>query len=380
MHILHLIKTSEGATWAVRLLEEIHKRYEDVSFSVIIPKGGKHFHEYASFCKNVYEFAYTIDVNLLSSGKEFKQIVLNDNPDIIHSWFTQTTLYARLFLRDIKIPRVFQVVGPAHLENPMFKIGDLKSAQKYDYWIATSKYIYDKYKNTGIPENKLFLNYAFIDVEKVLMAKVQVEPRNFRKEFDLKEDIKIIGTASYIYPPKFYAKSGIKGHENLLEAFRLLLKKRDDIVLVIAGKTFGDDTFYEKKLRRLAKNISPDKIFFTGGFNHIYEVILNFDIFVYLSKSENLGGVYESLLFEIPTISSNKGALPELVINNETGFNVEPSNYEELIEKINLLLDKDFPMYRKRGKEMVLETFNKNDIIDNTYKLYNNIIKKELNI
>jgi glycosyltransferase involved in cell wall biosynthesis len=380
LKILHLIKTSEGATWAVRLLKEIHKRYEDVSFSVVIPKGGKHFYEYTRFCKNVYEFSYSIDENLFSSGKKFKQIIQNDNPDIIHSWFTQTTLYARLFLRDIKIPRIFQVVGPAHLENTLFRLGDLKSAQNSDYWIATSKYIYNKYKNAGISESKLFLNYAFIDIENILESKDQIQPRNFRKEFNLKTNTKIIGTASYIYPPKFYEKGGIKGHEYLLEAYRLLLEERDDIVLVIAGKTFGNDRSYENKLKELAQKISPSKIFFTGGFNHIYEVIHNFDVFVYLSKSENLGGVYESLLFEIPTISSNRGALPELVINNETGFNVDPTNYKELVKKIDLLLDNDLPMYRKRGKELVLETFNKNYIIDKTYKLYKNIINKEINL
>lgn len=377
MKILHLIKTSEGATWAVRLLEEIHKRYEDVSFSVVIPKGGKHFYEYSSFCKNVYEFSYSMDVNLLNSGKEFKQIILNDNPDIIHSWFTQTTLYARLFLRDIKIPRIFQVVGPAHLENTIFRMGDIKSAQKNDYWIATSKYIYNKYKNANIPEENLFLNYAFIDFEKILKAKDQIEPRNFINEFDLKANTKIIGTASYIYPPKFYEKSGVKGHEYLLEAFRLLLKERNDIVLIISGKTFGNDRAYENELRELAKKISPDKIFFTGGFNHIYEVINNFDVFVYLSKSENLGGVYESLLFEIPTISSNRGALPELVLNNETGFNVDPTNYEELVKKINILLDNDLPMNRKRGKDLVMEIFNKDVIIDKTFKIYEKVLNNK---
>lgn len=380
MKILHLIKTSEGATWAVRLLQEIHKRHEDVTFSVVVPEGGKHFHEYLSLCENVYEFSYTIDWDILNAGKTFKKIVLKENPDIIHSWFTQTTLYARLFLRDIKIPRIFQVVGPAHLENSLFKWGDLRSAQNNDYWIATSRYIYNIYNNAGIPENKLFLNYAFVDVENILKAKEQIQTKNFRDEFNLAEDIKIIGTASYIYPPKFYEKNGVKGHEYLLQAFKLLIEERDDVVLVIAGSTFGNNCSYENKLKELAKKIGNEKIFFTGRFDHVYEVIYNFDVFVYLSKSENLGGVYESLLFEIPTISSNKGALPELVINNETGFNVEPSNYEELIEKINLLLDMDFPKYRKRGKELVLETFNKNDIIDTTYKLYKNIIKKEINI
>jgi len=377
VHILHLIKTSEGATWAIRLLKAIKREYPEITFSVMLPKGGKHFEEYKSVCENVVEFDYSLDKSIFTKGKEFKRIVKSIKPDIIHSWFTQTTLYARLFLRDFKIPRLFQVVGPAHLESTLFKLGDIKSAQKNDYWIATSKYIYKKYTKSGIDKEKLFLNYAFIDVDSFLFSKDKLVPIDYKKKYNLSKDTKVIGTASYIYPPKFYETNGIKGHEYLLDAFELLLKKRNDMVLVIAGSTFGDIDSYEKALKEKARRISPDKIFFTGKYQNVYEVISNFDVFVYLSKSENLGGVYESLLFEIPTISSNKGALPELVINNETGFNVEPSNTGVLVEKINLMLDNEFPGYKSLGKKLVMETFDSNKMIDNTYTIYQQVLKKQ---
>lgn len=376
MHILHLIKTSEGATWAIRLLEEIKSEYPQITFSAMLPPGGKHFEEYRSVCVNVVEFDFSIDKNILNNGKELKNIVNSIRPDIIHSWFTQTTLYARLFFRDFKIPRLFQVVGPAHLETKLFKLGDIKSAQKNDYWIATSKYIYNKYINSGVYKEKIFLNYAFVDLDSLLNSKNTSVPIDYIKKYNLSEDTKVIGTASYIYPPKFYEKKGIKGHEYLLDAFELLLKKRNDVVLVIAGSTFGGNKRYEDKLKEKAKNIDPDKIIFTGKYQNVYEVISNFDVFVYLSKSENLGGVYESLLFEVPTISSNKGALPELVINNKTGFNVEPLETEVLVEKINLMLNKDFANFKVNGKKLVMDTFDKKKMIENTYAIYQKILNK----
>ncbi len=378
MHILHLIKTSEGATWAIRMLQEIQLKYPHISFSVVIPPGGKHFNEYKELCTNVYEFDFNLNRSIIKNGNLLKTIVATDNPDIIHSWFTQTTLYARIFLRHLKIPRIFQVVGPAHLENPIFRLGDIKSSQKKDYWIATSKYILNIYKNAGVSDDRLFLNYAFIDTAKLLDAKEEVKPRNFRKEFHIDNDVKIIGTASFIYPPKFYEKTGVKGHEQLLNAFRALLRKRNDVVLVIAGTTFGKDYSYENKLKQMAKEISTDKIFFTGKFEHVYEVISNFDVFVYLSKSENLGGVYESLFFEIPTVSSNRGALPELVINDETGFNVDPNDIDILTEKINLLLNHEFYMNVIRGKQLVLDTFNKETIVDTAYSIYEKVLKDQM--
>ncbi len=374
MHILHLIKTSEGAGWAINLLKELKIKYKDITFSVVIPSGGKYFQEYKILCRNVYQFEFKLNGTIITRGIQLKKIVLHDKPDIIHSWFTQTTLYTRLFLRNIQIPTVFQVVGPAHLENLLFKIGDIKSARYNDYWIATSNYILDKYKKGGVSEDRIFLNYAYVDILGLLESKKHVAFRDLRQDLNINQNIKIIGTASYIYPPKFYQSKGVKGHEYLLTAFSSLIKQRDDVVLVIAGASFHTDNKYEKKLRKMAAAISPDKIFFTGRYNDICEIISNFDIFLYLSKTENLGGVFESLLFEIPTISSNNGALPELVINNFTGFNLNPNKKNEIIEKINFLLDNDSECFTRNGKELVLKKFQKNEIISGAYNIYHKII------
>ena len=180
MHILHLIKTSEGAGWALHLMQEIKKRDPNISFSVAIPPGGKHAHAYHVLCRNVYEFDYQLNLSIFQRGKILREIVSKDNPDIIHSWFTQTTLYARLFLRKFKIPRLFQVVGPAHLENWLFKWGDIKSVNKYDYWIATSKYIFNKYRKNGIDKSRLFLNYAYVDILNLLESKGDVVVENLK--------------------------------------------------------------------------------------------------------------------------------------------------------------------------------------------------------
>lgn len=335
--------------------------------------GGRHFKSYQDICENVIAFDYSIGLDLYSKGKELKKIVQEINPDIIHSWFTQTTLYTRLFLRKFKQPKIFQVVGPAHLEILIFKWGDILSAAKNDYWVATSQYIYNQYKNANVSEDKLFLNYAFIDTETFLHLSSTVQQRDLRKEFGIADHMKIIGTASYIYPPKFFQKMGIKGHEVLLEAFKILYEKRDDVVLFISGTTFGKDVRYETQLREKAAEISPNRIFFTGGYKNVNEVMSNFQVFVYLSASENLGGVYESLLLEIPTVSSDRGALPELVINDKTGYNVDLENPQKIADRIELMLI-DGKKFGKQGKAMVEETFDKEEIIEKAFQIYKSVL------
>lgn len=374
MHILHLIKTSEGAAWALQLIERICEIYPSrFSFTVALPKGGRYIDRYKKVCKNVVHMDYTLNHELLKNGKLLREIVEREKPDIIHSWFTQTTLYERVFLKKHKIPTLFQVVGPLHLESRLFKYGDIHSASSRNYWVATSKYIYNKYFSAGVAESKLFLNYALVDIEKLIEDTRRTTVRNLKQEFGIPNHYKIIGTASYIYPPKFYQKTGIKGHEYLLEAYEKLLEKRNDVVLIIAGKTFGNSLNYEQKLKKRAQKIDPQKIIFTGGYNHIYEIIPNFDLFIYLSQSENLGGVYESLLFKIPTIASNKGAIPELVIPGETGYLVDPQDSETIVENILAVLDSNNEDIIRRGKQRVLDTFNSEKIINNAVEIYQKV-------
>lgn len=279
------------------------------------------------------------------------------------------------FLRDSKIPRLFQVVGPLHLENKLFKFFDIQSAQKNDYWIATSKYIYNKYKDSKVRTNRLFLNYAFIDVNVLLEQKETVDIEDFRSKYNINNEDKIIGTASYIYPPKLYEKNGVKNHELLLNVFKEILSERKDVYLIISGSTFGNNFKYEELLKAKAKLIDDKRIIFTGKYKNVYSVISNFDVFVYLSKSENLGGVFESLLYEVPTVSSDRGALPELVINNETGYNVSLEDKIKIREKIIELLDKKNENFKLNGKKKVRDLFNKETLLNTAFEIYNSVKK-----
>lgn len=369
MKVLHLIKTSKGAVWAFNFIKDLKELHPEIKFHVVLPSDGELYNQYKAICEEVYEFDFSLNLDIFKNGKALKKIATTVNPDIIHSWFTQTTLYSRIFLRSLKIPRIFQVVGPLHLESKLFKYADIWSSNKKDYWVATSKYIYDKYQKVGIPKERLFLTYAYIDIHK-LEEKSKSPAIDYHKKFKLPENTKIIGTASYIYSPKFYQETGVKGHEYLINAFAELLKKRQDIFLVIAGESFTEDQQYYNKLKKLAEEKCDGRVAFTGGYKNIYTVIHNFNVFVYLSKSENLGGVYESLLFKVPTLSSNKGGLPELVIENQTGYTVDYDDYECISEKINLILNKDLASMKEKGRKKVLSIFRKETILQNGYAVY----------
>ncbi|WP_167341849.1 glycosyltransferase family 4 protein [Nonlabens sp. SY33080] len=375
MTVFHLIKTSKGATWAIEMFKEQKRIYPNIKIVVALPKGGKHFNEYLEICDQVFELEYSLNARILNNGFKLRKFIRLIEPDLIHSWFTQTTLYARIFLRDFQIPRVFQVVGPAHLDNKLFKFFDIYSANKQDFWIATSKFIKKQYLKSGVDEKKIFLNYAYINIDKILALKDKTEPINYHKDLNLPSNTIVLGTASYIYPPKFYQKNGIKAHEQLIKGFSILSKTRDDIVLVIAGESFVNDSHYLLKLKKMADTMCPGKIFFTGGYKNVFRVIGKFDIFIYLSKMENLGGVFESLIGEIPTVSSNSGGLPELIIHGFTGLTSDYDDIKGINDNLTYLLKNPDVKERfvKNGFKHVLKTLNSSKMVENTKRIYDTV-------
>ena len=373
MHILHLLKTSEGGAWALEFIQELSHRYKkEITFSVVIPSGGRHFIKYKEVCFKVYEFDFNLDFTLFRQGQLLRKIVNEDKPDLIHSWFAPTTLYARLFLRDFKIPRLFEVVGPLHLEFVLYRLFDIFSAQQNDYWKATSLYTYNLYLKYGIKEEKLFFNYIAGNLQESIDIANNYPTVNLRNKYNIPENIKIIGTASYMYPPKKFRKHGVKNHEMLLQVFKQLLKKRSDVVLIIGGTTIGPNKSYELKLKKIARSISEDKIIFTGWVNNLSRLITEYDAFVFLSLSENLGGVYESLLYQVPTVASNRGGIPELVIDGETGYTLDLKSIDDIIDRIERILDyKEISeKFRRNGLTKVHEVFQKDKSIRKSYEIY----------
>ena len=68
----------------------------------------------------------------------------------------------------------------------------------------------------------------------------------------------------------------------------------------------------------------------------------------------------EAQLMEKPVVATNVGGIPELMKNNETGFLIEKSDHQGLIEKLELILN-DTPKASslgKTGKEFVSSNFN----------------------
>ena len=270
--------------------------------------------------------------------REFRSLVKQIAPDILHSHFVGTTLTMRLALgkRD-RLPRIFQVPGPLHLEHGFFRKAELATAGASDYWIGSCKFTCEVYRRAGVREDRLFLSYYGLDT-----ARFDDSRRGkLRQELEIDEPTPLVGMVAYMYPPKWYLGQtrGIKGHEDFIDAIMLCLHQRPVLRAAIIGGAWNDASGYERRVRDYARRRCGDRVVFLGTRRDVPDLYADFDLVVHPSHSENVGGAGESLLFAVPTVATAVGGMPDLVREGETGWLVPPREPRKLAACILEILD-----------------------------------------
>ncbi|WP_180022208.1 glycosyltransferase [Acinetobacter sp. YH16044] len=336
MKVLHLIKTTSGATWALKQIEQLI--YLGCDVEVILPDNLGLATAYIEKGAKVHilniDFASLVKKPnlLLSNIYKFRQLLSDINPDIVHSHFVGNTLFMRLAMIGLSIKKVFQVAGPLHLEKKFTRLLDIKMANKYDYWIPTCKLSEQIYLSENINKNRLMTTFYGTDVS----TYKKKDKGTLREELGISESTKIVGMVAYAYAPKKWLGQarGLKGHEDLIDAMEIVVASNPNVKCVIVGGPWVGADEYFKTIVEYGKKKLGDKIIFLGTRKDVPNLYPDFNIVVHPSHSENLGGAGESLLMEVPTIATNIGGFPDIVKPNITGWLVPKENPKALAEAI----------------------------------------------
>ena len=82
MKVLHLVKTSTGATWAFRLMRDLVQLGEEVH--VALPPNGILVPRYKDAGIIVHELDYSMK-NAMGTMRKIRKMVMEVKPDIVHS-------------------------------------------------------------------------------------------------------------------------------------------------------------------------------------------------------------------------------------------------------------------------------------------------------
>jgi glycosyltransferase involved in cell wall biosynthesis len=147
----------------------------------------------------------------------------------------------------------------------------------------------------------------------------------------------IIGTACRLVP--------IKGIVYLIRAISLLQKTNREIVLEIAGSG-PEQTTLEAEIEKhgLSKQVK-----FLGWRTDLSPLFAQWRLFILPSLEEGFGmAALEAMATGLPVIGTTVGGIPELIVDNETGFLVPPRDAEALADRIEKVLSNP-PLERAMG-------------------------------
>tara|TARA_Y100000590_G_scaffold347784_1_gene398536 strand:- start:951 stop:1739 length:789 start_codon:yes stop_codon:yes gene_type:complete len=245
----------------------------------------------------------------------------------------------------------------------------IQSISNSDHVIAVSDYTRKKAQliseNTSIKTIPNFVNtdnYFFVDQKKS------------REKYGFNESDKILLTLSRLVRRK--------GHEVVIKAISLIVKKIPQIKYVIAG---SGEKRYEKDLKRLVSNLKLDNnVLFLGYIdeekkNNLYNAC---DIYIMNSHKTNQKGdsegfgitFLESNACGKPIIGTKSGGISDAIKHRVNGLLIEPNQPRKTAEAIfELFNDKElYNQLSKNGLIRIKESFSINKIGRKYVKMISN--------
>lgn len=166
-----------------------------------------------------------------------------------------------------------------------------------------------------------------------------------------------------------------KGHTYLLEAWQTLTKDFPDWQLLMVG----DGPQRQALEQQVVAMGLADSVIFLGNRDDVPDCLNSMDLFV-LPSYGNEGvpqSIMQAMACGLPVVSTNVGAIDEAVVNEQTGYLIEPKNTALLEQKLRQLMGDD--VLRARFSEAALkrasEQFGADIMLDKMTTIFRNSLR-----
>jgi len=170
-----------------------------------------------------------------------------------------------------------------------------------------------------------------------------------------------------------------KGILDFIDALAILNKEKFQYNAVIVGAE-ADLSSAELQSISDEKELSNMVIYQGPKYGHEkYKILSSSDVLVFPTKMKHECFplvIVEAFQMAIPVISTNEGAIPEIIDDNVNGFIVETNNPKQIAEKLKLLIQN--PALRKTmgkaGRKKYEEKYTIRKFEENLLNVFNNVI------
>ncbi len=291
-------------------------------------------------------------------------------PDLVHTNTSKAGFLGRLAARLAGVPLVVHTIYELpenSTENPWLKAAyralEFLAARWADHLITISE-----------PNRRQILAQRLCSPDKLTLIPEALElaryqatrpPREVRAALGIPQDAPLVGSVGRLEPAK--------GHADLLEAFRLVLQRIPQARLVLVGRGH-----LEEELRRRAHELGiQEQVLFAGFRDDLIDLLGALDVFALASRYEGLGvATMEAMAMSRPTVCTGVGGVPDVVVDGQTGYLVEPRAPARMAERlVELLSDPEKARQMgQAGRRRVEEHFQVEDSNRKLHCLYQNLL------
>ncbi|MFQ5611534.1 MAG: glycosyltransferase family 4 protein [Anaerolineae bacterium] len=195
--------------------------------------------------------------------------------------------------------------------------------------------------------------------------------RKFRADYAIPPEAPLVGIAGRLRP--------WKGQVDFLQAMALL---KDSIaeawIIVIGGAIFDDDDAYPARLQQLARDLGiAQRTCFTGHLDDPRPAYAALDVLVHCGRPEPFGLVnIEAMALARPVVAYAHGALPEIVVDGQTGLLVRPYDQAALAQAVAGLLNDEALRHRmgEAAQRRVAERFTIQRVAAEVMAVYDEVL------
>jgi glycosyltransferase involved in cell wall biosynthesis len=277
--------------------------------------------------------------------------------DLLHTHGYKADIYGFLATRGSELP----LVSTCHLwthDTPAvrcYEYLDSLCLQRFDAVVAVSDAIANSLRLSGIKDSKIHVIGNGIDLP--FFSKGGATP----PEKNTNGRNLVVGTVGRLVPQK--------GLEYFLRAARDILLEFPNVDFVVIGS--GPD---REKLEKMARELGIEQnVTFSGHCADMPAAYASMDLFVLASIDEGMPmAVLEALASSKPVIATSVGAVPQLIVHEQTGLLIAPRDLQAL--KLCILRLLNDPSLRSQlasaGVALVKRSHSRDVMARNYLQLY----------
>jgi glycosyltransferase involved in cell wall biosynthesis len=237
-----------------------------------------------------------------------------------------------------------------------------------DRIISLSQHCASEVEHVGVSRENVRVTYWGVDTKHFHPS---VDGRKIRNEFALGDDPVVL----------FVGQVRLrKGPQVLLEAAPAILREHSRARIFIVGPDYG----IVDQLKRRAHELGVEKnVIFAGGKSHAelpaFYAACNVFVFPTCTPIECLGlSMIQAMACGKPVVGSRINGIPEVIVDGETGFLVDPGNPVPLAEKVAYLLSNEEKSRAMgaAGRRRAEEKFDQDRLVRELEEIYHEVITK----